>query len=432
MSKFVGALSFLVLLMYYGTSAQDASEPLSVGIFIYEGVEILDFAGPAEVFAATTGFSPFLVAVTEEPVVSQGFIVVTPQYSIHNCPDADIWVFPGGNSGALQSNDKLINWIAEQAQTSEIMMSVCTGAALMSKAGLLEDKEVTTWYGFIPRLQQMTPGAVVLEQTRFVDNGQVVTTAGVSAGIDGALHVVSRIMGEDVAMATARYMEYDKWHPGDGKIIESPFVTSVRAVGLTATLKTFQPNHQDIKPLYYFGEMRNLAFELLDSNPGESAIIFKWLLETTKPTATLYDGLGASWQKMGKESPVSSTIFVQHIETGETDWARETWELTMQMYPGWLLCEEAKINSAGYRFLQAGNGVKARDVFKLNSEIFPGSANAWDSLADGYEATGEHAQAIAASETCLRILIESNRSIPNAEALENASGERIERLKGKK
>jgi transcriptional regulator GlxA family with amidase domain len=92
---------------------------------------------------------------------------------------------------------------------------------LLAQAGLLDGKHATTWYGAIGRLREMTPQATVHEQTRFVDNGKIITTAGVSAGIDGALHVVEKLLGKEVAARTAKYMEYDKWHPREGLIFES-------------------------------------------------------------------------------------------------------------------------------------------------------------------------------------------------------------------
>jgi putative intracellular protease/amidase len=410
--------------------AQESAKPLAVGIFIYEGVEVLDFSGPAEVFAATPGFNTFTVAVTDQPIISQGFIKVTPQYSIENCPPTDILVFPGGGTRRLQDHPEFINWIQQRSENTQVMMSVCTGAALLSKAGLLDGKEVTTWHGFISRLQDMTPEALVLSDTRFVDNGHVVTTAGVSAGIDGALHVVSRIKGQDVAMATARYMEYDKWQPDAGKIIESPFIKSVRSNGLESALNQHPGTDGAVQPLYYIGEMRNLAFELLELNPTQSAAIFTWLLKTTTPAPTLYDGLGMAWQKLGKESPVPSTLFLEKLRSGDVAWARQTWTATTAKHPNWLLCTEAEVNVLAYQMMQSGRPQGAVEVFQWNTEANPESANAWDSLADGFEGNSDFVKAISASQKCLSILSHSEHQVPQAEALENASQERIERLKG--
>jgi transcriptional regulator GlxA family with amidase domain len=197
---------------------------MNVAIFIYDRVEILDFAGPGEVFAATRvnddhPFNVYTVAADDKPILSQGFVTITPQYTIKNCPKPDIIVLPGG--GVLKSveNEEVIQWVKECSESTDVLLSVCTGARLLSKAGLLDNKEATTWYGAIESLREMTPKAIIRENTRFVDNGQIITTAGVSAGIDGALHVVRRMFGEDAALRVAKYMEYDKWNPEDGLIV---------------------------------------------------------------------------------------------------------------------------------------------------------------------------------------------------------------------
>jgi len=194
----------------------------NVAIFIHNGVEILDFAGPSEVFASTDGFNVYTVSLSKEPIISQGFIKVTPNYSLTDCPKPDIVVLPGGDTGPFIENKPLIDWIKSAATHAEIMLSVCTGAGLLAKAGLLDGKQATTFHSYIEKLQQATPKAQILSDTRFVDNGQIVTTAGVSAGIEGALHVVAKLKGQSIAIQTARYMEYDKWKPEEGLIVKQP------------------------------------------------------------------------------------------------------------------------------------------------------------------------------------------------------------------
>ncbi|GAB4032859.1 DJ-1/PfpI family protein [Spirosoma gilvum] len=192
----------------------------NVAIFIHNGVEILDFAGPSEVFASTEGFNVYTVSLTKEPILSQGFIKITPTYSLTDCPTPDIVVLPGGKTGPFLENKPLIEWIKHSATQAEVMLSVCTGAGLLAKAGLLDGKQATTFHSYIAPLQRATPKAEILANTRFVDNGQIITTAGVSAGIDGALHVVAKLKGQAIANQTARYMEYDKWKPEEGLIVK--------------------------------------------------------------------------------------------------------------------------------------------------------------------------------------------------------------------
>ncbi|SFE72093.1 DJ-1/PfpI family protein [Spirosoma endophyticum] len=209
-----------VVLMDSIRGKQKTSQKRNVAIFIHNGVEVLDFSGPSEVFASTEGFNVYTVSLTKEPIISQGFIKIVPNYSLTDCPKPDIVVLPGGQTGPFLENKPLINWIKASAERAEIMLSVCTGAGLLARAGLLDGKQATTFHNYIDALQKATPNAKILRNTRFVDNGQIITTAGVSAGIDGALHVVAKLKGIDVATQTARYMEYDKWKPNEGLVVE--------------------------------------------------------------------------------------------------------------------------------------------------------------------------------------------------------------------
>lgn len=195
-----------------------AEKRMKVAIFIHDGVELLDFAGPGEVFSAA-GFSVFTVAPTDNIVTSQGFVRITPQYSIQNCPQPDIIVLPGGATNIPMENPQVIAWLKKAVPGTIVTLSVCTGAGLLSKAGFLDGKTATTFHNYIDELQEITPRAKVVRDTRFVDNGMIITTAGVSAGIDGALHVVEKLQGNHAARNVATYMEYDKWKPGEGLVI---------------------------------------------------------------------------------------------------------------------------------------------------------------------------------------------------------------------
>ena len=193
--------------------------PRNVAIMIWPGVELLDFAGPGEVFAAArvegkSAFRVFTVSPKKEKILSQGFLTVEPQYSIKDCPEIDILVIPGGGTQSLRRTEGVVDWVERiAAEEAEVVLSVCTGAFVLADAGLLEGLEATTWHGAIPRLRETAPDTVVRENVRFVDNGKIVTSAGVSAGIDSSLHLVSRLHGRNVAAQTARYMEY-RWEPG--------------------------------------------------------------------------------------------------------------------------------------------------------------------------------------------------------------------------
>jgi transcriptional regulator GlxA family with amidase domain len=195
------------------------SSPRTVAIVIYDAVEILDFAGPTQVFAAAgngkddqSAFKVFTVGKANAPLMSHGVLKIVPEYSFENAPLPDILVLPGGNSDVVIQDKKAMDWIARATAKSEITMSVCTGAFILGKLGLLKGKTVTTWYGAVERLRKAVPDATVQDGRRFVDSGRIITTAGVSAGIDGALHVVARLHGRGAADDTARYLEY-RWAP---------------------------------------------------------------------------------------------------------------------------------------------------------------------------------------------------------------------------
>lgn len=199
----------------FGDRAQPMKAKRNVAIFVHEGVELLDFAGPGEVFAAAGrngSFNVYTVAASAEQIVSQGFVTIKPEHTIANCPPPDIIILPGGRTDVPLNNRDVIEWIKKSSRNAEVVMSVCTGAFLLAKAELLDGLEATTHWGSIDSLKQNAPRATVRENQRFVDNGKIVTAAGVSAGIDASLHVVDRLLGREAASKTARYMEY-KWEP---------------------------------------------------------------------------------------------------------------------------------------------------------------------------------------------------------------------------
>ncbi len=193
----------------------------NVAIVLYQGIELLDFAGPGEVFASartTDGqraFNVYTVAASTDNLVSQGFLTIKPQCSFADAPKPDIVVFPGGDVDNFLGDIRSMTWAKTVSVEAEIAMSVCNGAFVLAQSKLLENKSITTHRGSILELRRQVPSATVLENVRFVDNGKIITTAGVSAGIDGALHVVERLLGTPAAIQTAKYMEYN-WQPKKG------------------------------------------------------------------------------------------------------------------------------------------------------------------------------------------------------------------------
>lgn len=194
-----------------------ANQQMTIAFYLQDGVEVLDFAGPMEVFAYA-GFKVFTVSKTKDPIVSQGILKVMPDYSINDAPEADVLAFFGGNSSAASGDKAVIDWVKKQ-QDIQYYFSVCTGAFVLGEAGILEGKTATTFHNALQSLRQSFPNTTVVDNARFVDNGNAITTAGISAGIDGALHLVARLKGLPAAQQAAYYMEYDKWKPGEGLLL---------------------------------------------------------------------------------------------------------------------------------------------------------------------------------------------------------------------
>lgn len=212
------------------------SKKKKIAFYLQSGVEVLDFAGPMEVFAYA-GFEVFTVSKTKEPIVSQGILKIIPDYSIEDAPQADVLAFFGGN-GSGASKDKVVtDWVRSQ-EGIEYYFSVCTGAFILGEAGILKGKTATTFHDALDSFEENFPDTKVLKDVRFVDNGRVITTAGVSAGIDGALHFVAKLKGLNEARRTAYYMEYDKWTPGEGLILsdDNPY----ESMATIADLKDYE------------------------------------------------------------------------------------------------------------------------------------------------------------------------------------------------
>lgn len=188
-----------------------------VAILIFDEVEVLDFCGPFEVFAVTGRSEPeppfrvLTVAAEMRPILARNGLSVNPQATLADCPPADVLVVPGGwGTRREMHNASLVDWIRRRAAEAELVLSVCTGALILGQAGLLDGLQATTHSGAIDLLRESAPKCSVQPGKRFVDNGQIITSAGISAGIDASLHVVARLLGTPVAEETARYMEY-RW-----------------------------------------------------------------------------------------------------------------------------------------------------------------------------------------------------------------------------
>jgi transcriptional regulator GlxA family with amidase domain len=193
----------------------------TVGILIFDEVEILDFCGPFEVFSSAVAegeddrdarrlYRAFTIAETTETVQCRGGLLVQPNHTIDVHPPLDILVVPGGfGTRQVVENPRLLDWIARQNVSTTLTTSVCTGAFVLARTGLLDGKRATTHWAAIDELRATFPAVVVVDDERVIDEGKIITSAGVSAGIDMALYVVARQHGQSVAADTARGMEYE-------------------------------------------------------------------------------------------------------------------------------------------------------------------------------------------------------------------------------
>jgi transcriptional regulator GlxA family with amidase domain len=188
----------------------------NVAVLLFDDVEVLDFTGPLQVFSSTsvtgqgTPFHVFTCAEKTRAVWASNHLSVNPQFPLHNCPAPDVLVVPGGWGTREQMlNEPVIRWIKNTAPRCQVVLSVCTGALLLAKAGLLDDQTATTHHDALDLLRRTAPRTTVLESKRFVDNGRVVVAAGIAAGIDASLYVVAKLLGPAVAQATAGHLEYE-------------------------------------------------------------------------------------------------------------------------------------------------------------------------------------------------------------------------------
>ncbi|MGC2461878.1 MAG: DJ-1/PfpI family protein [Steroidobacteraceae bacterium] len=191
-----------------------------VGIVLFKDVEVLDFCGPFEVFSATrlneerrreepSPFEVLLVAERPDAVTTTGGMTVLPHYSFENCPRLDIVVAPGGWGTRRElKNPVMLRWLRDRAAEAETVTAVCTGSMLLGFAALLDGLHATTHWRSLDWMRDSFPLVTVEYDKHFVEDGRVFTSAGISAGIDMALKVVARYFGEEIARATARYMEF--------------------------------------------------------------------------------------------------------------------------------------------------------------------------------------------------------------------------------
>ncbi|MEK6221343.1 MAG: DJ-1/PfpI family protein [Chloroflexota bacterium] len=191
---------------------------LNVAILLFDEIEVLDFAGPFEVYSVTSElnqyklFNVYMVAEEKRPIIAVNGLSVNPDYAIADAPAPDILIVPGGaGSRAAMKSSAILSWIKQHHPNTKHTVSVCTGALVLGKAGLLDNLEITTHHELYDFMQKVVPSATLNRTTRFVDNGHIMTSGGISAGIDMSLHIVEKLHGPDISNKTRIYMEYGNW-----------------------------------------------------------------------------------------------------------------------------------------------------------------------------------------------------------------------------
>jgi len=198
---------------------------MNVGILVFDEVELLDMAGPYEVFTTAARVhgraqppgAPALFAVSTiargaGPVRARAGLRLQPDHTLANHPPLTCAIVPGGVVDAELGQAGLMDWVAGQVRTARVLASVCTGALLLAQAGVLDGLEATTHWEDLDALRTLRSAVRVRDGVRWVDQGAIVTSAGISAGIDMSLHLVQRLHSRDLALRTARQMEFD-WEP---------------------------------------------------------------------------------------------------------------------------------------------------------------------------------------------------------------------------
>jgi len=194
---------------------QNGPAPKKVAILLFDDVEIIDYTGPYEVFGADDAFEVYTVSATQGPITTSMGMRVVPTYGFGTAPQADVVIIPGGVVSKVKDDVPTLDWIKQQSAHAEHVMSVCNGAITLANTGLLQGLTSTTTRSNIDYFKRVHPELKIVRDQRVVDSGKIITTGGLSAGIDGALHVMAKMRGEGQARAVAVQLEYD-WHPKGG------------------------------------------------------------------------------------------------------------------------------------------------------------------------------------------------------------------------
>ncbi|GAB4248314.1 MAG: hypothetical protein Tsb0034_27700 [Ekhidna sp.] len=246
--------------------AAEAPRRITAGMLLFKGADIMDVTGPWSVFTHNH-VQVLTFAKSKEAVTIGGAMELTPDFTLETLPDVDILVFPG--SGLAESNpgDSAIQqFIKQRASSTEVLFSVCSGAFFLAEAGLLNGQQATTFASLIPVLKENYPEVNVVNNLKYTDNGQVVTTAGLSSGIDGTFHVISKFRGQGRVQDVANHMEYPWSQSTDyaRSQLADKFIIGMKEVtSLFAT--SYLSSHGDMNSWTY-------SYELTDQVPPHKVL----------------------------------------------------------------------------------------------------------------------------------------------------------------
>jgi putative intracellular protease/amidase len=300
----------------------------NLAILLFDGVQIIDYTGPYETFGHAfmkDGGAINIYTVTEKagPITTSMGMSVNPTYSFENAPQPDILVLPGGNGVWKQlDNPGVIKWVQDKSKNAEIVMSVCNGAFFLGKAGLLDGLEATTTFSLIAQLKEAAPKAKVVDNVRYVDNGKIITTAGLSSGIEGSLHLIERLYGKGMAQMAAVGMEYN-WDP------DSKYVRAALAERYMPFLYEYKVIEDGWQPLLREGSRDQWESKWIVPAESSSANLLE-SISTAIANNKKFGGLAAvKWARLDGESSRSATQSLWQF----TDEQSRLWNGTVRVEP---------------------------------------------------------------------------------------------------
>lgn len=316
----IAALAGAVVPVSNAQSQATETQKLNIAILIFEGVQIIDYTGPYEVLAGSGRRRVYTVAEKSDPVTTSGGMRVIPNYTFENQPKPDIIIIPGGGNavagpkaygvGAQLDNQAVIKWIQDNARQVKYVMSVCNGAFLLARAGLLDGLTATTFHGMLEELKTAAPKTRVVYDQRFVDNGKIITTAGLSSGIDGALHLIEKLDGKGWAQLAAVKLEYN-WQP------ELNYARAALADMLLPG-SIYEPFYRSAEPLSITG--------------GRETWEEKWRVASTSSPAEMLERINGKWATEARWARDTGAV---KAKGGGAAVAASHWKLTDDKGQAW-------------------------------------------------------------------------------------------------